>query len=144
MGTPDFQTYFAGFIGRIALAAYPSFPSISKHSCVLPRAGPSFEKRYFCTMWAKTMDDAGLEDLHFPHLRGTAATRLFGANCKASADGYQHETSLKTVSTIPYKHLARTRALTDQAIFRWGNLSQTKFATKLQTGSTYPKGETRV
>ena len=42
--------------------------------------------------------------------------------------------SLKSVTVILDRYLARTRALADQAILNWENSPRTKFANQLQTG----------
>jgi hypothetical protein len=47
--------------------------------------------------------------------------------------------SLKTVTSIPEKYLARTRGLSDTAIKNFENSSRTNFANQLQTSA--PKGK---
>jgi integrase len=111
------------------------------------KTGQAFKKRYFSRLWEKAATEAGLQGLHFHDLRGTAITLLSEADCRpqqiASITGH----SLKTVSTILDKYLARTRALADQAIFNWENSPRTDFANRLQTGTPVPaspKGKRHV
>lgn len=47
--------------------------------------------------------------------------------------------SLKTVTVILDRYLARTRALADQANFSWKNSPRTEFANHLQTTTPTPK-----
>lgn len=95
--------------------------------------GKAFKKRYFAARWKGASDEAGLEDLHFNDLRGTAITLLSEAGNTtqqvASVTGH----SLKTVNTILEKYLARTRGLSDAAIANFENSSRTNFANQLQT-----------
>lgn len=96
--------------------------------------GRAWKARYFSNQWKEASDAAGLEDLHFHDLRGTAVTMLAEAGCTvpeiASITGH----SLKTVTTILEKYLSRTRALAEAAIEKFENASATNFANRLQTG----------
>ncbi len=114
----------------------------------LPRASPlilttktglSFKKRYFAELWERATKAAGIEGLHFHDLRGTAVTMLSeaGSNPQQIATITGH--SLKTVTVILDRYLARTRALADQAIFNWENSPRTEFANRLQTGAPAPR-----
>ena len=47
--------------------------------------------------------------------------------------------SLKTVTVILDRYLARTRALADQDIFKGKNSPRTEFASHLQTATPTPK-----
>ncbi len=138
------------------LITIPCTRALRRMLDALPRTGPlilttktgqSFKKRYFARLWEKATADARLEDLHFHDLRGTAVTLLSEADCKPQQIATITGHSLKTVSTILDKYLARTRALADQAIFNWENSPRTEFANRLQTGSPEPpppKGKSHV
>jgi integrase len=101
--------------------------------------GRAFKKRYFAAQWKKAGDEAEIEDLHFNDLRGTAVTLLSEAGNTiqqvASVTGH----SLKTVTGIIEKYLARTRGLSDAAIKNFENSPRTNFANQLQTAA--PTGE---
>jgi integrase len=81
---------------------------------------------------------AGITDLHFHDLRGTAITMLGEAGCTvpeiASITGH----SFKSVETILEKYLARTKALANSAMSKFENASSTSFANRLQT--SHPGG----
>jgi integrase len=112
------------------------------------KTGQSFKKRYFAEMWEQVSKRVGLHrailpsldepvSLHFHDLRGTAITLLSEAGCNPQQIATITGHSLKTVSVILDRYLARTRALADQAIFLWENSPRTEFANRLQTtGST--------
>lgn len=111
------------------------------------KTSQAFKKRYFAHLWEKAAFDAGLSNLHFHDLRGTAVTMLSeaGSNPQQIATITGH--SLKTVTVILDRYLARTRALADQPIFNWENSPRTEFANKLQTSTPVPatpKGKTNV
>jgi integrase len=106
--------------------------------------GRSFKKRYFSQLWNRVMRNAGLETvtlpdiadpvkLHFHDLRGTTVTLLSEAGCTAQQVATITGHSLKTVSQILERYLARTRGLAEQAIFNFENSPRTKFANQLQT-----------
>ena len=99
------------------------------------KTGRPFKKRYFAELWERSTIDAGLSDLHFHDLRGTAITMLSEAGNTpqqiASVTGH----SIRTVHTIIEKYLARTRHLSDAAILNFENSERTKFANQLQTGT---------
>lgn len=98
--------------------------------------GKAWKKRHFSDQWKEASDAAGLQDLHFHDLRGTAITMLAEAGCTvpeiASITGH----SLKTVTTILEKYLSRTAALAEAAIEKFENAAATDFANRLQTGRT--------
>lgn len=77
--------------------------------------------------------EATIKGLHFHDLRGTAVTMLAEAGCTtpqiASITGH----SLKTVSQILDKYLARTRALASGAISLFENAKSTIHANSLTT-----------
>ncbi len=87
------------------------------------------------------METAEIADLHFNDLRGTAVTLLSEAGNTvqqvASVTGH----SLKTVTNILEKYLARTRGLSDAAIYNFENSSRTDFANRLQTVA--PEGKSK-
>jgi integrase len=103
---------------------------------LITKRGQPFKKRYFATLWEKATSDAGLSDLHFHDLRGTAITMLSEAGNTpqqiASVTGH----SIRTVHTIIEKYLARTRHLSDVAILNFENSPRTKFANELQTSDS--------
>jgi hypothetical protein len=91
-------------------------------------------------LWIDATRAAGITDLHFHDVRGTAVTMLSeaGANPQQIAAITGH--ALKSVGTILDRYLARTRGLADQAIFHFENSPRTDFANRLQTG---PAGSRR-
>jgi integrase len=110
------------------------------------RTGQSFKKRYFNKLWNETTIKAGLRsvllpgsaqpvELHFHDLRGTAITLLSEAGCTPQQNATITGHSLKTVTLILERYLARTHALAEQAIFNFENSPRTKFANQLQTVS---------
>src|SRR5258706_11785510 len=105
------------------------------------KTGKAFKKRYFASQWKKATEAAKITDLHFNDLRGTAVTLLSEAGNTiqqvASVTGH----SLKTVTSILEKYLARTRGLSDAAIGNFENSPRTNFANRLQTRA--PKGKTK-
>lgn len=100
------------------------------------KTGRSFQKRYFAEQWEKTCTAAGITDLHFHDVRGTTITMLAEAGATvpqiASITGH----SLKAVTSILEKYLARTRVLASEAITLFENAPSTKFANQLQTGTS--------
>lgn len=103
------------------------------------KTGRSFQKRHFCAQWKKASQAAGVESLHFNDLRGTAVTLLSEAGNTVQQVATVTGHSLKTVTTILEKYLARTRGLSDAAISNFENSPRTDFANRLQTRS--PKEE---
>jgi len=99
------------------------------------KTGRSFKKRYFAEMWDRTATAAGLDDLHFHDLRGTAITMLSEAGNTPQQIAPITGHSLKTINVILDKYLARTCGLADQAIINFENSPRTKFANRLQTGA---------
>ena len=104
------------------------------------RTGRPFQRRHFRKLWIDATRAAGITDLHFHDVRGTAVTMLSeaGANPQQIAAITGH--ALKSVGTILDRYLARTRGLADQAIFHFENSPRTDFANRLQTG---PAGSRR-
>ncbi|MDO9426048.1 MAG: tyrosine-type recombinase/integrase [Methylobacterium sp.] len=108
------------------------------------KTGQSFKKRYFAEKWEEVSKLVGLDkvampsmaepvSLHFHDLRGTAITLLSEAGCNPQQVATITGHSLKTVSVILDRYLARTRGLAEQAIFNWENSPRTTFANQLQT-----------
>jgi len=111
------------------------------------KTGQSFKKRYFARVWDQTATAAGLESialpghdkpvrLHFHDLRGTTVTLLSESGSTPQQIATITGHSLKTVHRILERYLARTSGLAEQAIFNWENSERTKFANRLQTGSS--------
>ncbi len=100
---------------RMALEVYKaslSFAPLGTRTILTqPRAGTPWPDRQFSNKFSKAKSDAGLTDLHFHDLRGTAVTVLAEEGCTdmqiAAITGH----SLKQVNAILDKYLARTRAL---------------------------------
>jgi integrase len=108
---------------------------LSRNSPIIltTKTGKAFKKRYFASQWKSATLKAGIIELHFNDLRGTAVTLLSEAGNTvqqvASVTGH----SLKTVTSILEKYLARTRGLSDTAIMNFENSPRTNFANRLQT-----------
>lgn len=100
---------------RMALEVYKaslSFAPLGTRTILTqPRAGTPWPDRQFSNKFSKAKSDAGLTDLHFHDLRGTAVTVLAEEGCTdmqiAAITGH----SLKQVNAILDKYLAGTRAL---------------------------------
>jgi integrase len=103
------------------------------------KTGQAFKKRYFARLWDEAATAAGITDLHFHDLRGTAVTMLSEARCNPQMIATITGHSLKTVTTILDRYLARTRGLAEQAIFNFENSPRTDFANRLQTGTSSPR-----
>jgi integrase len=105
------------------------------------KTGQSFKKRYFAHLWETASHVAGVKHLHFHDLRGTAVTMLSEAGCNPQQVATITGHSLKTVTAILDRYLARTRGLAEQAIFNWENSPRTEFANRLQTGPPAPTAQ---
>ena len=100
---------------RLALDAYKASlnfaPLPAKTILTQPRKGTPWPDRQVSNKFSKAKNDAGLTDLHFHDLRGTAVTVLAEEGCTdmqiAAVTGH----TLKQVNAILDKYLARTRAL---------------------------------
>ena len=79
------------------------------------KTGVPWTDKHFCSKFAMAKNEAGLTDLHFHDLRGTAVTVLAENGCTnpeiASITGH----TMRQVETILEKYMARTRALNDAA-----------------------------
>jgi integrase len=116
--------------------------SMPRESLVIltTKTGRPFKKRYFADLWERSTADAGLSDLHFHDLRGTAITMLSEAGNTPQQIAAVTGHSIRTVHTIIEKYLARTRHLSDAAILNFENSERTKFANQLQTGAVTASG----
>jgi integrase len=70
----------------------------------------------FRTSWGKAAKQAGIVDLTFHDLRGTAVTRLAEAGCTTPEIGSITGHSLKAVEGILDRYLSRTKGLALSAI----------------------------
>jgi integrase len=70
-----------------------------------------WKARYFKDQWETASKSAGITELHFHDLRGTAITMLAEAGCSTPQIAAITGHSLKTVTTILDKYLARTGTL---------------------------------
>lgn len=92
-----------------------------------------WKARYFKAQWEAASKAAGISNLHFHDIRGTAITMLAEAGCTTPQIAAITGHSLKTVTTILDKYLARTRVLAGEAVALFENANSTKFANRLQT-----------
>lgn len=99
------------------------------------KTGSPFKARYFKAQWEAATTKAGIADLHFHDLRGTAVTMLAEAGCTTPQIAAITGHSLKTVTTILDRYLARTRALAGEAVTLFENAKSTEFANRLQTSA---------
>lgn len=99
------------------------------------KTGMPWKARYFKDQWAEYQTKAGIKDLHFHDLRGTAVTMLAEAGCSvpeiASITGHSFESATKILET----YLSRTRHLASAAIIKFQNAKATRFANRLQTSA---------
>ncbi len=95
--------------------------------------GRSFKKRYFAELWDRSAKEAGITDIHFHDLRGTAVTLLSEAGNTPQQIAPITGHSIRTITVIIDKYLARTTGLAEQAILNFENSSRTEFANRLQT-----------
>jgi integrase len=80
--------------------------------------GRAWTKRYFNEHWNEATKAAGITDLHFHDLRGTAVTMLAEAGCTVPEIAAVTGHSLKHVTHILEVYLSRTRHLADAAIVK--------------------------
>jgi integrase len=108
---------------------------IARESTVIltTKTGRPWKARYFKAQWEAVSVAAGVTDLHFHDLRGTAVTMLAEAGCTTPQIAAITGHSLKTVTTILDKYLARTRVLASEAVSLFENARSTEFANRLQT-----------
>jgi integrase len=81
-------------------------------------SGRAWTKRYFAECWQEATEAAGITDLHFHDLRGTAVTMLAEAGATVPEIAAVTGHSLAHAQRILEVYLARTRALADSAIFK--------------------------
>lgn len=103
------------------------------------KTGQPWKARYFKAQWEAASKKAGITGLHFHDLRGTAITMLAEAGCTTPQIAAITGHSLKTVTTILDKYLARTRVLAGEAVMLFQNAKSTEFANRLQTRAPEPK-----
>jgi integrase len=96
--------------------------------------GMPWKKRNFAKKWNEVCTKAGIVDLHFHDLRGTAITMLSEAECTPQMIATITGHKLKSVEVILDKYLSRTRHLAEAAISLFQNAKATAFANRLQTG----------
>jgi integrase len=82
------------------------------------KTGHAFTKRYFAECWQEASEAAGIQDLHFHDLRGTAVTMLFEAGCSVAEVAALTGHTLEHAQRILDTYLARTRTLADAAILK--------------------------
>jgi integrase len=80
--------------------------------------GRAWTKRYFNEHWNEAAKAAGITDLHFHDLRGTAVTMLAEAGCTVPEIAAVTGHSLKHVTHILEIYLSRTKHLADAAIVK--------------------------
>jgi integrase len=80
--------------------------------------GRAWQKRYFAECWQEASEAAGITDLHFHDLRGTAVTMLAEAGCTVPEIAAVTGHSLAHAQRILDAYMARTRALADAAILK--------------------------
>jgi integrase len=81
-------------------------------------SGRAWTKRYFNEHWYETSLAAGIDDLHFHDLRGTAITMLAEAGCTVPEIAAITGHGLRHITHILEKYLSRTKQLADSAIFK--------------------------
>lgn len=97
------------------------------------KTGRPWKPRYFKAQWEIASRAAGIDDLHFHDLRGTAITMLAEAGCSVPEIAAITGHSIKTASAIIDKYLDRTGHLAGNAIMKLENARRTKIANQLQT-----------
>lgn len=85
------------------------------------KTGLAFKPEYLKRQFRAARDAAGLGDLHFHDLRGTAVTTLFEGGCTVAEVAAITGHSLKTAQSILDRYLARTGVLAESAILKFEN-----------------------
>jgi integrase len=80
--------------------------------------GRAWSKRYFAECWHEASEAAGIKDLHFHDLRGTAITMLAEAGATVPEIAAVTGHSLAHAQRILDTYLSRTRQLADAAIIK--------------------------
>jgi integrase len=101
---------------------------------LMTKTGQPWKSRHFKAEWKRASDAAGIADLHFNDLRGTAVTMLAEAGCTTAEIASISGHSQRTAESILDRYLARTSVLAGNAIARLENARRTKFANQVQTG----------
>ena len=81
-------------------------------------SGRAWTKRYFNAHWVQAARAAGITDLHFHDLRGTAVTMLAEAGATVPEIAAVTGHTLKHVTHILEVYLSRTKHLADAAIVK--------------------------
>jgi integrase len=95
------------------------------------KTGLPWKPRYVKAQWEAASKQAGITASHFHDLRGTAITMLAEAGCTTPRIAAITGHSLKTVTTILDKYLARTRALAGEAVTLFESARSAQFANRL-------------
>lgn len=135
----------SGFKTKVEIPCTPTLRSMldgmDRRSAVIltTKTGQPWKARYFKRQWEAVCQSVNIEGLHFHDLRGTAVTMLAEAGATtpqiASITGH----SLRTVTYILDRYLARTRHLAEGAMNLFQNAKATEFANRLQTDPEWPK-----
>ena len=83
---------------------------------------------WFRNQWGKTAKAAGIRELHFHDLRGTAVTMLAEAGCTPPEIAAITGHSMKHVETILGKYMAMTRELAQSAMTKLENSGRIEFS----------------
>lgn len=105
------------------------------------KTGRPWKARYFKDQWEDASRAAGLTDLHFHDLRGTAVTMLAEASCSVPEIAAITGHTLKSAHGILEKYLSRTGALAGSAMTKFQNARSTDFVNRLETG---PQGKVAI
>lgn len=101
--------------------------------------GQPWKQDHFRHEWRRTTKEAGLDNLTFNDLRGTAVTALADAGCTlpeiCSITGH----SLKSAESILSHYLAGTKRQADSAILKLENVRRTKVANQTANRSSNGK-----
>jgi integrase len=90
-------------------------PAHRDETILTTETGKRWTEKHFTTKFSLEKNAAGLLDLHFHDLRGTAITVLAENGCTTAEIASISGHSMKHVDTILEKYMARTRALNDAA-----------------------------
>jgi integrase len=102
------------------------------------RTGRPWTPRYFKAQWETAVGTPASRNCIFHDLRGTAVTMLAEAGCTTPQIAAITGHSLRTVTSILDRYLARTRALATSAVMLFENAKSTEFANRLQTKAAKP------
>lgn len=130
----------SGFKTKVEIPCTPALRAMldgierSSPMILSTKTGQPWKARYFKRQWEAACTAAGIEGLHFHDLRGTSVTMLAEAGCTTPEIAAITGHSMRTVTEILDRYLARTRHLAEAAITRFQNAKATAFANRLQTG----------